>query len=206
MSTEDNPEKPKNYLEAFLKPDQSKNYLAALMKGFPRLDDRFGLPIVRPLLESGEDASERQQKVIELVFDCYEAARRNLEPELLKKVWKRASGKRRGRAKGSTKPDQDIRLLYTFDNLVANFPDRKKQWPALMGKILHEESPNTFGATPEAITKRLRRLLDKRRQEAVAAASMSGPGLAGFLSSLPPSAFIDAPPITPLGRDKKSDD
>jgi hypothetical protein len=81
--------------------------------------------------------------------------------------WKEAAKKQRGRRRGSTRPDQDKNLLTFYDWLVAQ-PDRPvpiKSLPRWIGEWVDKEIPGKYGASADAITMRLRRLLMQRDAE-----------------------------------------
>jgi hypothetical protein len=71
--------------------------------------------------------------------------------------WRKVSDKR-GRAKGSTRPQQDHILLRIYDLMAGEPGQNIKRLPRLIAKLVTSKSRET----PKAVEKRLRRLLARR--------------------------------------------
>jgi hypothetical protein len=93
-----------------------------------------------------------------------------------RRILKEITERKRGREKGSTKPEHDIELL-RFYNLMAADPGLQESiesLPRVIGQHVHNQCPGEYGSTAQAITARLRRLLKQRSKQREEAATHPG--------------------------------
>ena len=100
---------------------------------------------------------------------CYDAAKDRLGEEEARKLFKAAVPiRKRGRRKGAGRnAGRDNDLLARYDELCAVATEQEKPYiPRQLAYDLYQEYGNDHGASPEAIEKRLRRLINKREERA----------------------------------------
>jgi hypothetical protein len=122
--------------------------------------DRFGLRIPRGLLDllTGTD----RDAVGKLVTEVFAAAALRLGEEEARRLFKKLSRRpRRGRGPNKNhRPDRDTKLLDVYDQAVLSggltIPE--------LSTILHDRWKSQFGATPLAIEKQIRRLIETRKR------------------------------------------
>jgi hypothetical protein len=88
-----------------------------------------------------------------------------------RRLFARFSTRRTSRGRGASNPMQDEELLDMYD-AAAEETANQASVPAQLAARLDESEPGGYGNSAEAIAKRIRRLLKKRRQEAEIAGQM----------------------------------
>jgi hypothetical protein len=132
-----------------------------------------------PLIPSTAEAmSKRCEEAVALMQRAFDVALAVFGDEESRRRWSDVPPKKlHGRAKGSTKPQEDWTLLVLHDALVSTGKN-KRRLPGEMGKTLAGKSWPALGitrmTTPGALTKRLGRLL-KRREEDRRARAIGNP-------------------------------
>jgi hypothetical protein len=136
--------------------------------------DRFGLPIPPSGPETAN--ARRWRKAIarreaEMVLaELFSKLKRNLGEAEAREFFDRYSTPRRPGRRGPSDYKLDARLLDLYD-VLAETTDDKASIPRLIGQQLHHTSPRQFGNSPDAIEKRIRRLLKAREKKAAAEAA-----------------------------------
>jgi hypothetical protein len=120
---------------------------------------------------------KRRKEAIALMARAFGVALAVFGDEGGRRLWRDVSKRRRGREKGSTRPQQDRNLLKLYDELLSMGKDQRRL-PGEIGEVLSGVSWPKVGittmTTSDALTKRLRRLL-KQREEEVRARTIGNP-------------------------------
>jgi hypothetical protein len=137
--------------------------------------DRFGLPIPPSGPETAE--ARRWRKAIarrqaELVMaELFIKLKANLGEAEAREFFDRFSTPQRPGHRGPSDHKLNDRLLDLYDLLLEKTDDRPSL-PRLIGQQLHCTSPGQFGNSPDAIEKRIRRLVKAREKKALAEVAM----------------------------------
>jgi hypothetical protein len=121
--------------------------------------------------------NKRRKEAIALMARAFGVALAVFGDEEGRRLWRDVPKRRRGREKGSTRPQQDRNLLKLYDKLLS-LGENRRRLPGEIGKVLSGVSWPKVGTTTmttsDALTRRLRRLL-KQREEEVRARAIGNP-------------------------------
>ena len=123
--------------------------------------------VAKQLTKWSEKIAKKRQKSVAKIEQAYQQLIREVGPDFARQEWQKVGKKPRGKPKGSTNPEDDSYLLirYSIARCNANQPHLIKSLPRRLAATLHEENKGAYGASPEAIATKLRRLLKKGRSE-----------------------------------------
>jgi hypothetical protein len=129
---------------------------------------KFGLPIVpSPFLsESATERSERLAAVKALVVEVFTLTKAHLGDEEARKLFAKMSHRRKGRR---ALDSVNAELLGFYDDLVASSPQKAKSAPRRIAERLDRMGVTKYGLSPEAIIKKVNRLVGARRKSEIKA-------------------------------------
>lgn len=128
----------------------------------------IGLPL-NPLESRNETLSARKARLAALdalVRRVFLLSKFHLGEDNARKLFKRTAQLKKGKHADA---DKDFKLLRLWDALLANNPHMKKAAPGLIARKLYKTYGNEFGASAQAIERKIRRELNKRKFKDAAA-------------------------------------
>ncbi len=134
---------------------------------FGPLEDRFGVPFPSLLGYTVEEQAAHRRHLAELAADLFYSVVLHCGDADATKMWRAIAAKAKGRPTGSARPTDDRTLLGFYDKLCnPTEPEDMRVLPehrvSFIAKLLAEQLPGRFGASADAVAKRLRRRLRKR--------------------------------------------
>lgn len=174
---------------------------------------KLGPPLPLGLLsETPEQAAQRKDEVVTLVFDAFHVAVNHLGEKDARMVWHEVAKAKPGRRKGTRDVERDRKLLNVYDAVAPTVSEAaRKALPRQIAMFAKEQDPQTYRAVVASIEMHLRRLLKRRAEQA----RVSNALYAQFLMRAPPgfgllgNLVADAkatPDPTPQGETKNPGD